>query len=1044
MFVPLRLEFSGILSYLGSEAEPTTIDFEALTEEGMFGIFGPTGAGKTAILDAICIALFDETYRVDSKTDFIHPQAATAHVALSYRSNGHLWQVVRKWRRTRKTKTGKGGELAEGELVLYQNGTALTTSSRKKELQALIGESLNHLSLDQFKIAVVIPQNQFAELLRKTGAEFTKLMENLLQLGRYDYAEATAQLKRNTETQLNVCLALQNAVAYATSEAVDEKKAQLVALNTELAAARKELEAATALHNALEASRALADDLLAAQQKLELLEAEAPQMANLEAALLREQAALALEPFANQLQTLLGEEVSATNALDGANERLAQATQAQANATTQHTEAESLLAEWLQQNEPRTKLLEQYREPARQLAADALALSNASSQSRNAESARNQAQRTLESLRTQAEALRHERDKLKLEAAANQAEREAQAALAALAPLASALARLVEERNRLREEYKLANAECNQALANCNELQARLSVLATPAAHTWADVVQELEGQLEACRQKETLLRAQLHVSEQAQALLPGQPCPLCGSSHHPNPALPSQAIRLQLDNLGQEVADLKRKQAEAHNGLSQHGAFEAALASAQAKREELLERGRRLASQIEADQAGLGGNAPQAIQAAAAAQEAATAKGQQLATQLEDVEQRLKKLEAEMEQARQSLSKAEAQLAASQAEERTLTERVQLTRDALVLAGIDPSTDFDREGETLAHQRKQLANSKETAQAQLTQANTALALAKQAAETAATALAKATERAGAARADLDTRCASSLFATAQGLLAYLAQPNRLQPANAQRTLQGHREALAAARAKVAELAAKAQQSPFDPQAFETATHERNLKQQQVDTLHQSLGETQSTLERMQQDHQKWHNEEAKRVGLQKRHDLLADLANLFRGNSFKQFLLTARMEAICTRANHYLARFGLSRYELLPEFSTGNKFELRVRDLLNANEQRRVETLSGGETFMVALALALGLSALVQRGQPGFFFLDEGFGNLSQDLLEQVLDTLSQLVRSSSPKLSIGLISHIDTVQEYLSTYPHLVVTPASAQAKGSRIEMR
>ena len=111
---PLSLSFSGLRSYLTR----VEIDFDFLCEGGLFAIVGPTGAGKSTVLDALFLALFGETPR-SARTDFVHRDADRAHVDLVFetRREGAVqrWHVRREWRRARSRETGLLAEDAKSD-----------------------------------------------------------------------------------------------------------------------------------------------------------------------------------------------------------------------------------------------------------------------------------------------------------------------------------------------------------------------------------------------------------------------------------------------------------------------------------------------------------------------------------------------------------------------------------------------------------------------------------------------------------------------------------------------------------------------------------------------------------------------------------------------------------------------------------------------------------------------------------------------------------------------------------------------------------------
>jgi exonuclease SbcC len=98
---------------------------------------------------------------------------------------------------------------------------------------------------------------------------------------------------------------------------------------------------------------------------------------------------------------------------------------------------------------------------------------------------------------------------------------------------------------------------------------------------------------------------------------------------------------------------------------------------------------------------------------------------------------------------------------------------------------------------------------------------------------------------------------------------------------------------------------------------------------------------------------------------------------------------------------------------------------ELTVIDAYQAGEVRSTANLSGGETFIISLALALGLSAMASKKvQIDSLFLDEGFGTLDEESLEVALETLSTLQQNGK---IIGIISHVPLLKERIDVQLHL-----------------
>lgn len=142
-------------------------------------------------------------------------------------------------------------------------------------------------------------------------------------------------------------------------------------------------------------------------------------------------------------------------------------------------------------------------------------------------------------------------------------------------------------------------------------------------------------------------------------------------------------------------------------------------------------------------------------------------------------------------------------------------------------------------------------------------------------------------------------------------------------------------------------------------------------------------------------------------------------------GNKFNQFAQDLTLSQLIVLANHRLA--GLNDRYLLDKAKDNEDDSLMVVDQHMGNERRSVKTLSGGETFLMSLSLALALSDLASRNvEINSLFIDEGFGTLDPEILDQTLDTLEKL--QSEGQKTIGIISHVEALKERINTQIKLV----------------
>ncbi|GAA0241347.1 SbcC/MukB-like Walker B domain-containing protein [Metaclostridioides mangenotii] len=156
--------------------------------------------------------------------------------------------------------------------------------------------------------------------------------------------------------------------------------------------------------------------------------------------------------------------------------------------------------------------------------------------------------------------------------------------------------------------------------------------------------------------------------------------------------------------------------------------------------------------------------------------------------------------------------------------------------------------------------------------------------------------------------------------------------------------------------------------------------------------------------------------------------DLLDDLDRTIQGNKFVEYVATNQLKYISLEASNRLDSITKGRYAL----EIDDRLNFVMRDNFNGGERRSVDTLSGGETFLTSLALALALSSQIQlkgKAPLQFFFLDEGFGSLDAELLEIVMESLERLHGNG---LSIGIISHVEELKNRVPI--KLLVSPSKS----------
>lgn len=235
----------------------------------------------------------------------------------------------------------------------------------------------------------------------------------------------------------------------------------------------------------------------------------------------------------------------------------------------------------------------------------------------------------------------------------------------------------------------------------------------------------------------------------------------------------------------------------------------------------------------------------------------------------------------------------------------------------------------------------------------------------------------------------------------------------------------------------IADRRARFEETPFDSEELGRITAKLKEIEAAIDDAQRAIGAQQENLERLKDDLGKRENLEKE---FQNADDELTRWDNLRRAialppNALRDFALEIMFQQVSQFANTQLEYLTSGRYQLKVE-SIG---KLSVIDRWNANEERPVETLSGGESFLTSLALALALSELSRgRAEIGALFLDEGFGTLDAETLDVAISALEGLSgekpetsedsdaaaedgKQESPRRSIFLISHIQELTRRL-----------------------
>jgi exonuclease SbcC len=980
------------LRAIGPFAGEHVIDFAELGRSGLFLLEGPTGSGKSTLIDAVVFALYGSLASDGSSRDRLHSHHAAPgvepYVELVFETAAGIHRVRRspQHQRPKARGTGTTNQNATATLVRLSSpdadaGEVVGTSTQEvgTEIARIVG-----LTRAQFVQTVVLPQGEFAEFLRSTGEQRRLVLQSLFGTAVYErtarqLAEMrTAERARTDAADARVAEALTGLREATRVDALEvADAADTVRLLAELADAaeqaraedeRARIAAADALADAERVSRGL-DRRRALIAREAAVRAEAEEVAGLarRAEEARRAAAVA-GPLAARDRADAAR-AAAEDADDAARAvcREERPALAAADAPALAARRDALVAELttLADAEARERGLPRRR-------ADLRAAENAVA--------------AREAAAEEAEVALQERPAGRIPVV--EARDAAADAAGGVDAARAALAEAEATRRRVTELQELAA----RILAARDALDARSAAAATAVGH---------EAEL---RQRKIRGLA----GELARELEDDAPCPVCGAVDHPHPApsAPGHPDDDEIERAAEERARAERAQGDAVAALAaetaRHEVAQAALGgiTAEAADAEVAARAARLA---EAEAAG------GALRAAEAAVVAHDAETERIRARRDDARAALSGLNERVIRARELLAEDQAAVRAVLAEREADGPETD-TAEGAVAAG--DAADAPRVAALVADRAAERA---------LVDRLMALAAARE--RTAADAAARTAELAQA--------LADQAFPTEEEARAAALPPAELEAAARRVSAHEREQAVVAEGLADPEVASLTGAEDPDPDAARAA---RDAAQAAARTSAERAARARDRADRSASAlarHDAARRESA-RAGDRARATIrMAEVANAItpentRGTTLGTYVLLRRFEDVVRAANARLRIMSSGRYELevseereATSRSRKTGLALQIRDHV-VDRVREPASFSGGETFYASLALALGLADVVQAEagglQLGTLFVDEGFGTLDPETLDAVM---SELGRLSSDGRTVGIVSHVEELKQ-------------------------
>jgi len=1013
---PLCLTVQAFGPYAGKQV----FDFRQLQDRCLFLVTGPTGAGKTTVLDAVCYALYGDTSSQERDASQMRSQhsapATPTEVTFDFALAGESYRVWRRPQQDRPKKRGEGTITEAAQSMLWkrtgvkddgEEGNPLATRSGDvtEKVEQLLG-----FRSTQFRQVVLLPQGRFRELLLADSRPRQEILETLFRTEIYRQIEqALKDARKALQEQLEDLKLRRNKVLeLAEAENETQLNDRLTAVQAETTKVAGELEerrkAKVEADKALQSGKEAQAKLTELDDANKALEKLTDRQAEIESKRMRcdlGKRAGGLRDAESQRDQRAGEQKKADKAFD--------------DTSTAHKEVQ----DQLDKAKAELDRQEQRKSERDELRKD---------------------QDRLEGLVARVRKLAEAQEELV------QRQRAARAAVKDLARAKKALAEnegsLKQTRNDLSAAEKLAalvdarrtalkqadvDAGNRARLQEADTAVNRLTVDHRKAGKAAKDAQQELDATVEKLQKMEKALQDG-YAGHLAKSLKKGEPCPVCGSKDHPAPTKAAGEVPApqELDDIRETIVGLDKARKAADRKESALGK-ELAVAQKviESLREQLGDKAEASARKLQETLEARRGELIAAEQAQTNAQKLRSAIGKLEESQVDLVKQ-VDQLQAKVKE-----QDGQVQALLSTVKERQAEVPENLREPEALRFAIAENK----------RKAKQLADALELAQAAAKTTGEALAAAKAAAEAARVTAAEARQAAETEADRFTKRLTKAGFETeTQYKAAKLAEE---QISVLEQQIEAYNRDVAAAKSRVdrAVAAAKDIERP-NVAALEAAVHqaqaavEENLtrqtdlngQQKQIAQWLKSLADDSRTMAVLDKEYQA--------VGY------VADVAN--GGNdqnvTFQRFVLGALLDDVLRAASQRLKIMSRGRYLLQRQRDTLDRrraggLDLEVHDAYTGTS-RPVGTLSGGESFLAALSLAL--ADVVQSYTGGVYldtiFIDEGFGSLDSEALDAAMQALIDLQKGGR---LVGIISHVPELKERIDTRLEVTATKSGSAAR-------
>jgi exonuclease SbcC len=1011
--IPIRLTLQGLYSY----QEKQVIDFTRLTQSHIFGIFGPVGSGKSAILEAISYALYGRTDRMNLSGDNRYynmmnlksNELLIEFIFTAGKLDTEYLTVVKSRRNTKQFEDVKAIEH-----TAYKRINNEWTPIEVASLESIIG-----LSYENFKRTIIIPQGKFQEFLQLGNKERTQMMKELFNLDKYELYFKVVSLETKNNQQIQNLEGQLKQLGEINLSQIEECERDLVILKSEIETKQQELVIQQGQEIELRKLRDLVRRIKETEIALNQLKNQEPFINGLEKAIREyEYCQLNFKGLFESAEDISQKILRFGKSIDEDDKSLTRTVLELTECKLRFDAAKIEFEGRETYNRQAGELIKIAK--LNELKESAVKLSESI---RHSERILTETVEGITKIKLKLDGLKENIQKWKLQYPDMSLLSDVREWYAIKKQLESAKNETDAEINITQQEiediYKMSSRlwqeECFSEIPESNDLL-KTSELLENKKNRVKILKDRLGSEIEH-------LSLQARLEEYSTNLEDGKPCPLCGSLSHPLPLNLQNVkdalllVRQQSSDFDRLIRDIELNQKKIRETESRIGAKKDLLEKLQQK---LMEQETR----ISLHQGLFKWDAYKEESELRTAFSRAEKMRLQIAegeSELEGVNKQLEENNRQKENNLRIIDEAKHQLTVNNTESYTLQQQIELLRTAEF---VDWSVnEIKNAREDLLKRYREAETNIQLTSSRLTDLQKNHDNISGRLQANREALAGELRSQETMNARIAEQLAHSGFISVVDVKNILSRTQDVE--NDKKKVSDFRQSLAVGTRQLAALKTETGEKQYDEETHRQLVNVLKASTEDLTAKNQHLGKLESELIKMKSDLLTFTEMKDHMTSISARGEDIKTLKQLFKASGFVNYISTVYLQELCHAANERF--YKLTRQKLSLEVTDDNNFQ--VRDYLNGGKVRNVKTLSGGQTFQAALSLSLALADSIQKiteSNQNFFFLDEGFGSLDKESLAIVFDTLKSLRKENR---IVGVISHVEEMQQEIDNYLRIVM---------------